>query len=181
MGMLFNTPTTLQAIAMVNKAFEPKKFNSLQNAFASGTLWATNLENAFVNLSTATAGGGGNIYQVVTMHPLYLDFDTTSPPGTDASNRWQKWLGFLDAQGNGTISWSAVIAREIARAVKDAKCNGIEYFAVPGLQIEVAIAYFVVGQAPVSAPPATKYTTIITVTTNTVDQLHAVYERRHRR
>ena len=181
MGMLFNTPTTLQAIAMVNKAFEPKKFNAFQSALGNGTLWATNLETAFTTLATATAGGAGNIYQVITMHPLYLDFDTTSPPGLDASTRWKKWLAFLDAQGNGTISWSAVIAKELARAAKDLKCNAIEYFAVPGLQLAVTITYFIPGQATVTVPPASTYTTIITVTTNTVDKLAAVSERKHRR
>jgi hypothetical protein len=79
--MLFNTPTTLEAVAMVNKAFEPKKFNSFQNAVTNTVAWAVALEAAFVTLSTATAGGTGNIYQVATMHPLYLDFDTTSLPG----------------------------------------------------------------------------------------------------
>ena len=182
MGMLFNTPTTLQALGMVNNAFRPDKFQKFQTALSAAhpPTWATDLYNAFSALSTATAGTG-NIFQVANMHPLYLDFDRSSQPGIDASTNWKLWLGFLDSNGNGTISWSAVIAQEIARAAKDSHCKSIEYFAVPDKNITVVVSYLTITGNLSMTVPASNYTSIITVHTNTVDFLVNFFKRKRKK
>jgi hypothetical protein len=162
MGMLFNTPATLEILGVLNNAFSQSRFSELQSANAAGTAWATALATKF----NGVAGGTVTSYNAVTSHPLYVDFDNNTTSGKYLSGRWVKWLKNLDSTGV-----SVPISTEIVRSITDTtNCKSIEFYAVPGpAGISATIRWWVPGSAPVTARPTTGYITIITVTTDVVD------------
>jgi hypothetical protein len=178
MGMLFNTPATLEILAVLNYAFNQSRFNELQNANHNGIAWATSLVTKFNGVALGTTGS----YGAINSHPLYVDFDNNATSGKYLSGRWVKWLKHLDS-----TSVSRPIAAEIVASIGDTtNCKSIEYYAVPGTSVSSVIMFWVPGNAPVTVRPATPYITIITVTTDIVDNIAgtvvaSVFPGRHHR
>jgi hypothetical protein len=178
MGMLFNTPATTEILGVINNAFSQSRFSALQSANSAGTSWATALVTSFNGVARGTVAS----YDAITSQPLYVDFDNNTTSGKYLSDRWVKWLKNLDS-----TQTSRPIAAEIVNSITDtANCRSMEFYAVPGKGMNSSILFWVPGNAPVAARPATAYVTIITVITDIVDNFSgtvsaSVFPGRHHR
>lgn len=144
MGMLFNTPATLDWVKTGHQ-----KFASAWATFqAAPATWTP----IFRSLGT----GGTSTYSVLSAPPLDLIHKTLNP-------RWQAWLGLMDTAG---------VSRVIGGCIADAINNightfsGVEFHFVPSGTISASCA-----DLPDSASHGATYTKSIVIYTVTWDNV----------
>jgi hypothetical protein len=163
MGMLFNTEGTLRILKMLTEKFSRQSFKSIQNAGVGGASTHTLITALTSSIGTNSTFAVAQLFQV--------DQD----PGGDASvnANWRTWLGLLDGAGSRHGSLAAqspamLIRNEIARAIQDGTCVGIEFFATPGPSFQALVPFQRLDDPTVAGT----YTSIISMQTLTYDKKH---------
>jgi len=147
MGMLFNTPDTIEMCRLAHAAFAAH--------------WATfqGAPRTYEPIFRALGTGGVSSYTTLSGRPLLLTHPTKN-------SRWQTWLGLLDTAGV-----SQTIGGHIADAIhNNARYSGVEFHLLPDANI-TASQFDLPDQDPTRVP-GTTYTSVILIKTVTWDNVH---------
>jgi hypothetical protein len=143
MGMLFNTPDTLQIVNRLNHRYDDR---------APGL--PAHRGDAAVHLDFAT-------YPRLSAVANQLGLVPSNPHG---NARWHWFLNFIEGLPGpnlGTIGTD--LRNAIAAACNDANCTSIEFFAVPDTNVSLHLGYIGLGGG--------RYSRIITLYTTLIDRL----------
>ena len=154
MGMLFNTPGTVQLLSVLNGQYGPVDPDDPTKGVKNRG-----------DVSFYTGKDANNNYNCATITDVWNALGlSTGKPSSDA--HWIKWLKALESHRHGGTTSAWALREAIGFFLQDNSCTSIEFFAVPANQI---IVYF-----PPKVPHpsnANYYSGIITVETVTYDKV----------
>jgi hypothetical protein len=146
MGGLFNTPGTLAILQVLNVAYQGDNFTTL----SGDTGHITDLGTPVGTLSS---------FNFCRKYRLI-------PTDGNVEANWKKWLSYFD----GANDVANTTRQSMVTALKDAKCSGIEFFAVPTASGTTS-GFNVTTSQLNDQQHAGMYTLIITAFTPTMDQI----------
>jgi hypothetical protein len=148
MGAIFNTQRTLNILSMLSRTYDRTGLPYIRQNDQHHT---ADLRRPIVGVNPLST------YQFCKDHRVI-----TGDGGTDT--RWNTWLDYFDAH---TTAKAQQVRNDMAAAIDDQNCVGIEFFAVPAPKFDIQPTF----RLPETKASANPYTLIVTVFTPLIDQL----------
>lgn len=158
MGMLFNSPATVEMLAKVNHSFGPGNISR----------WRKPKRLAYF---APTGSGQQKLHDIVDSESIYPDSGSDGSEGTS----WTNWLTHLSTitQSGGLANVGDDVRSYIYNSLSTNKCKEIIFVVVPSDSDDVTTSAVTFPSQPGNGP----FATIITIRTATVASIMAMKRR----